>query len=168
MAKKNEKQRILCKSDRGLMYSSPHSFAKTWIWIDLQTFCTHYLAATDSARGFKKCREDWTACILNSGSSISTKKTWQETQENWNWEMATAKQLLGHVWDRVTNHREEAKGSKPLYVKLAFCSQSLLNSSYCVLLLTLPEALHCSRGAWNLRYPSFQNPRNTSANDLIL
>jgi hypothetical protein len=82
--------------------------------------------------------------------------------------MATAKQLLGHVWDRVTNHREEAKGSKPLYVKLAFCSQSLLNSSYCVLLLTLPEALHSSRGASNLRYPSFQNPRNTSANDLIL
>jgi hypothetical protein len=75
--------------------------------------------------------------------------------------MATAKQLLGHVWDRITNHREEAKGSKPLYVKLAFCSQSLLNSSYCVLLLTLPEALHSSRGASNLRYPSFQNPRNT-------
>jgi hypothetical protein len=82
--------------------------------------------------------------------------------------MATAKQLLGHVWDRVTNHREEAKGSKPLHVELAFCSQSLLNSSYCVLLLTLPEALHSSREASNLRYPSFQNPRNTSANHLIL
>lgn len=93
--------------------------------------CSHWL----SKRVQKMQRGLNSMSTQSSGSSISTKKTWQETQENWNWETGNCKAAVRTCLGSGNQPQRRSKG-----VKTPIRKARILLSNHC----WIPAIVSCS------------------------